>query len=80
MLGARATLELTDGTVRVARSRTDASYCSARDPRIVVGLTDGVSVRQVRVDWPDGLREDFGVVESGRYTPLVQGTGQEPGQ
>ncbi len=76
MLGARARLELADGTVRWRRAGTSGSYASASDPRLLFGLGDADSVERVVVEWPDGRREAFGELAEGRYTTLRQGGGR----
>ncbi|MDX1503484.1 MAG: VCBS repeat-containing protein [Thermoanaerobaculia bacterium] len=50
--GARVALRRADGRTVTARSRTDGSYCSANDPRVVLGLAAaGAETAEV-----DGLR------------------------
>ncbi|MEM1204146.1 MAG: CRTAC1 family protein [Acidobacteriota bacterium] len=60
------------------RVRTDASYLSARDPRIHVGLGDWRGPVTVEVLWPDGRRERWGELPSERYHRLVRGSGAPP--
>lgn len=76
LLGARATVEYSGGGSASARVRTDASYCSARDPRLRFAVPAGETVRRVRVQWPDGSEETFGEVAPGRYSVLRQGEGR----
>ncbi|HEX9731624.1 MAG TPA: CRTAC1 family protein [Thermoanaerobaculia bacterium] len=74
-LGARAAV-LAGGAPRLwRRVRTDGSYNSAHDPRVLFGLGEGPRVDGVRVVWPDGSVEEWTGVAAGRYTTLVQGTG-----
>jgi hypothetical protein len=54
MLGARVEIVITKDKVLWRRARTDGSYLSANDPRILVGLGSVVGVEMVRVHWPDG--------------------------
>ena len=58
------------------RVRTDGSYVSANDPRVLVGLGRAPAVDRVRVVWPDGGVEEWGDVAVDRWTTLVQGTGR----
>ncbi len=44
----------TDGAVRHQRIRTDGSYCSANDPRVVFGLEDAEGGEWVGASWPGG--------------------------
>ena len=74
-LGARVEVTLPGGRTLWRRSRTDASYLSANDPRILVGLGEADGALRVRVFWPGGGVEDWTEVPSGRYSTLVEGTG-----
>jgi enediyne biosynthesis protein E4 len=53
-LGAQVQLVLADGTMRQRRVRSDGSYASANDPRVLFGLGDRGEPRRLRVRWPDG--------------------------
>ena len=53
-IGARVTVELEDGTRRYRRVHRDGSYCSSRDPGVLVGLGEQGVARSLRIDWPDG--------------------------
>ncbi|MAF67699.1 MAG: RNA-binding protein [Planctomycetes bacterium] len=71
-----ATLSCTVGGRRITRtSRTASSYCSANDPRIVVGLGKDDLAEQIEVLWPDGDREGFGGRGHGVYHELRRGAG-----
>ena len=73
-IGARIQVVLADGSSRWRRVRTDGSFCSSRDPRVLIGLGDVVGVKEVRVIWPDGDRETWRNVKIDRYTTLRQGS------
>jgi hypothetical protein len=75
MLGARVGIVRPDGSLLWRRVRSDGSYASANDPRVLVGLGSGAAdpVR-VRVQWPDGPTEEWPAVETNRWTTLTQGT------
>jgi hypothetical protein len=60
------------------RARTDGSYGSARDPRVLFGLGGWVGPADVIVDWPGGTRERFPGLPLNRYTTLTKGTGAKP--
>jgi hypothetical protein len=57
------------------RVRSDGSYLSANDPRVLVGLGGNDAVEGIVVQWPDGRRERWKAPPLGRYTTLRQGTG-----
>ncbi len=66
-----ATVHLDGDPGRHRRVRTDGSFASASDARIVFGLGTVTSPRFIRVDWPDGTRERFGPLAPDRYHRLV---------
>jgi enediyne biosynthesis protein E4 len=49
------------------RARTDGSYASANDPRVLVGLGESSEIPVVRVHWPDGRTTDVKDVAIDRY-------------
>jgi hypothetical protein len=77
-LGASVTLERAAGAPLVRTCRSDGSYASANDPRVLFGLGEGAMVRRLVVRWPSGRREAFTGVEPGRYTVLNEGKGVPP--
>ncbi len=78
MLGAQAAVER-DGQPTLWRQvRTDGSFGSANDPRLLFGLGASAGVDRVLVRWPDGSEEQWTSVAAGRYTVLRQGEGDPP--
>jgi len=77
-LGARVILTTGSGRQLLRRVRTDGSYCSARDPRLTIGLGGETVVAAIAVRWPDGLEERFTVEKVDRYHTLEQGKGGSP--
>jgi hypothetical protein len=75
MLGARVAVQREGHPTLWRRARSDGSYASANDPRVLLGLGDVASTPRVRVQWPDGTSEEFGEVPADRWTTLRQGTG-----
>lgn len=75
LLGTRVQVTVSRDIVRWRRARTDGSYLSANDPRVLVGLGSNRSVDTVRVYWPDGHIEDWKNLQVDRYTTLTQNTG-----
>lgn len=90
MLGARIGVTTSDGKTIWRRVRSDGSYASANDPRVLVGLggtsplsaTTGSVVGGpaaavlVQVRWPDGRSETWNAVPTGSWTTLKQGEGK----
>jgi hypothetical protein len=76
MLGARVGVARAAGPTLWRRARTDGSYASANDPRVLVGLGDTTKIVKVRVEWPDGHAEEWADVQSDRYTTLREGEGR----
>jgi hypothetical protein len=75
MLGTRVGVVLKDGSTRWRRARSDGSYGSSNDPRVLVGLGDRTDTPRVRVQWPDGRVEEWSQVPIDRWTTLEQGKG-----
>ena len=78
MLGARVEVQLTDGRTLLRRARTDGSYASANDPRVLVGLGGASGPVRVQVVWPDGETEEWTGVGITQWVTLRQGTGTAP--
>jgi hypothetical protein len=75
MVGARVAVVRPDGSTLWRRSRSDGSYASANDPRVLAGLGDSTKPPTIRVQWPDGKIEEWRVVTIDRYTTLSEGAG-----
>jgi len=73
MLGAQVEIVVDDKRSLRRRVRTDGSYLSGNDPRVLVGLGAATRVKAVRVRWPDGAVEEWKDVPVDRYTILKEG-------
>ena len=71
MLGARVEV-VRVGTSRWRRARSDGSYASANDPRVIVGLGESSAPPEVRVTWPDGRIDTWTQVPVDMYSTLKQ--------
>ena len=76
MLGARVAVVRDGAPTLWRRARSDGSYASANDPRLLVGLGDSDVRPTVRVHWPDGTVEEWRDVEIDRWTTLRAGEGE----
>lgn len=76
MLGARVAVRRADGTTLWRRARSDGSYASANDPRVLVGLGDTAGPVGVEVRWPDGGAEAWTALPARQWHTLAQGTGR----
>ena len=74
MLGTQVEVVVSKDKVLRRRARTDGSYLSANDPRVLVGLVTTVNLEAVRVRWPDGMVEEWKDILLDRYTTLKQGS------
>ena len=77
----RASLGARVGVVRSSgalwrRIRSDGSYGSANDSRVLVGLDDSSERPRVQIKWPDGKTEEWSEVAIDRWTTLKRGTGK----
>ncbi len=73
---ARAVVPRSAGPTLWRRSRSDGSYASANDPRVLVGLGTSTEPVTVRVQWPDGKMEECGNQPIDRWATLKQGSGK----
>jgi hypothetical protein len=73
-IGARVEVIRKGGGPLWRRARSDGSYASANDPRVLVGLGTSTDPVRVRVSWPDGKTEEFGEVPIDRWTTLTEGS------
>jgi hypothetical protein len=71
-LGARVAIIRPDGVSRWRRARSDGSYASANDPRVLVGLGGYSGPVRVRIEWPDGRtgEQEIGAVD--RWVTLTE--------
>jgi hypothetical protein len=74
MLGASVEIVVTPKQVLHRRARTDGSYLTAQDPRVLVGLGTAERVASVRVRWPNGAAEEWKDLPANRYVTLKEGT------
>ncbi|HMF92946.1 MAG TPA: CRTAC1 family protein [Vicinamibacterales bacterium] len=75
MLGARVEVIRSNAPTLWRRVRSDGSYASANDPRVLVGLGDTSDPPTVRAHWPDGRVEEWRAVAVDTWTTLRQGEG-----
>ena len=75
MLGARVGIVRRDGSTLWRRVRSDGSYASANDPRVLVGLGGAAEAPGVQVRWPGGRVETWSAVPVDEWTTLTEGEG-----
>ncbi len=75
MLGTRVAVVTADRAPMWRRVRSDGSYASANDPRVLVGLGATEAVTAIRAVWADGRAEEWSDVTVDAWTTLRQGTG-----
>jgi enediyne biosynthesis protein E4 len=69
-LGARVEIVRSGQPTLWRRARSDGSYASANDPRVLVGLGTSAAPPRIRVHWPDGHVDEHDSVPIDRYTTL----------
>ena len=74
MIGARVAVFRDGLPTRRRRARSDGSFASANDPRVLVGLGPSTRQPRVRVTWPDGQTEEWANLPIDRYSTLTAGT------
>lgn len=72
LLGTQVAIVMGKDRVLKRRVRTDGSYLSANDPRVLVGLGQLTSVDAVRVRWPDGSQQEFKTPSVDRYITIKE--------
>jgi hypothetical protein len=78
-LGARVTVLRGAGSPPLHRKvGSDDSYCSARDPRVLLTGAAAAGVERMRVRWTSGRVEEFEPPVPGRSHRLVEGSGRNP--
>ena len=75
MLGAMVGVVLSDGSVRRRRVRSDGSYGSANDPRIVFGLGASGQPARIQVRWPSGRMDEWPWTVVNRWVVVREGVG-----
>jgi hypothetical protein len=75
MIGAWVGAQCGTGPTRWRRARTDGSYLSSSDPRVLIGLGRCSELQRVSVLWPSGLEESFRT-PADTYTTLREGSGE----
>lgn len=73
MLGAQVDILISGNNILRRRARTDGSYLSANDPRVLIGLGSATRVQTVRVRWPDGTTYEWKDLAVDQYTTLREG-------
>jgi len=74
MVGTRVALFRPNLPTLWRRARSDGSYASANDPRVLFGLGRSKELTKIQVYWPSGQVEDWTGVQLDRYTALREGT------
>jgi hypothetical protein len=74
LLGTKVEIVSSNVPVLRRRARTDGSYLSANDPRVLVGLGKVARIELVRVRWPDGSSAEWRNPPLNRYHTWKQGT------
>lgn len=76
MLGTRVAVLRPGGKPLWRRVRTDGSFASANDPRVLFGLGDFSGSVSVRAVWPSGRVEEWQGLSIRRYHTLREGSGR----
>jgi hypothetical protein len=76
MLGARVAVMRSGRPALWRRVRSDGSYASANDPRVLVGLGPSAEKPTVQVRWPSGQAEEWTDVAIDQWATLKEGSGR----
>jgi enediyne biosynthesis protein E4 len=75
MLGARVEIVRPGQPTLWRRARSDGSYASANDSRVLVGLGPSAAPPRIRVHWPDGHVDERDSLPIDRYTAIRENSG-----
>jgi hypothetical protein len=75
LLGARVGPVLSDGSTRWRRVRSDGSYASANDPRVLFGLGESGQPARLRIQWPDGGADEWPWTAVNKWILVQKGVG-----
>ena len=73
-LGAKIEVFINEKNILRRRVRTDGSYSSAHDPRVLVGLGKNEQIEKVRVIWTSGKIEEWKNPPVDKYLILTEGS------
>jgi hypothetical protein len=73
-LGARIGITRSTGPTLWRRVRSDGSYGSANDPRVLIGLGPSTEKPRVQIQWPDGKSEEWTGAVLDRWATLTEGS------
>jgi hypothetical protein len=71
-IGARVSVEDTNGRKQVFDVSTSSSYLSANDPRIIAGVGNASGVKAVEVRWPSGRTQTVVKLEMQKYNLIKE--------
>ena len=71
-VGAKVTVR-TGGRSIVRHRKGGGSYCSAPDPRLLIGLGKAARADEVEIRWPSGLKQKFGPLAADRGYLVIEG-------
>jgi hypothetical protein len=77
-LGSKVEVFISEKNVLRRRIRTDGSYSSAQDPRVIVGLGKNEKIKKIRVTWASGKVEEWENLPMDKYIVLREGSATKP--
>lgn len=73
-LGSKIEIFISVKNILRRRVKTDGSYSSAHDPRVLVGLGKNEKIEKVRVTWASGQIEEWKSLPIDKYSTLMEGS------
>jgi hypothetical protein len=61
------------GRKLVRHRKGGGSYCSASDPRLLIGLGTAARVDKIEIRWPSGQKQELGPLEADRGYRIIEG-------
>ena len=72
-VGAKVTVQVANKKL-VRHRKGGGSYCSASDPRLLVGLGAAQNVDKIEIRWPSGLKQEIGPLVADRGYRITEGS------
>ncbi len=70
--GAKVTVEA-GGVKHSAYAHSGGSYLCASDQRLHFGLGNSIHLDHIQIEWPSGIKQEFGALDADRYITLTEG-------
>jgi hypothetical protein len=71
-IGAKVTVHVANRKI-VRHRKGGGSYCSASDPRLLIGIGAAAKVDKIEIHWPSGVKQQIGPLDADRGYRVTEG-------